>query len=93
MYPNLTELSAANCGLTTFDATNLHDLTALNLSDNHIAAINIAPTQAVDQEKFKLDQRLDITAIPVQGAYWRVLLPQSVDMGRFYSYDFVDNAA
>ena len=93
MYPNLTELSAANCDLTTFDATNLHDLTALNLSDNHIAAINIAPTQAVDQEKFKLDQRLDITAIPEQGAYWRVLLPPSVDMGRFYSYDFVDNAA
>ena len=92
-YPNLTSLSAANCGLTVFDAANLPNLTDLDLSDNHIAAINIAPAQTVEQKNFKLDQRLDITAIPDESAYWRVILPQSVDMDRFYSYDFVDDAA
>ena len=90
IYPNLTSLSAKNCGLTEFDAVNLPNLTALDLSDNHIAAVNLAPGLTVKKDNFKIDQSLNIIAIPEgsQTNFWRVVLPKSVDLSHIYSYDF-----
>ncbi|MDO5588961.1 MAG: leucine-rich repeat domain-containing protein [Bacteroidales bacterium] len=94
-YTNLTKLSAKDCGLTSFDAPNHPNLTKLNLSGNHIAALDLSKFKNFRNSDIRISQQLYLTAVPMpeQKGYWRFTLPQNLELNKIYSYDFYNDYA
>ena len=102
-YSNLMFLHAENCGLTKFDISkypNLYNLTWLYLNNNNIAAPNLSGVHYVwkygqSYNGYKIDkQEVYVSAIQMRrglGDYWRLILPDDVDLRKIMTLKFVDD--
>ena len=95
-YSNLMCLQARWCSLTKFDASKYPNLLAVDINRNNIAAPSFSGLY-YDENKtegyrfFAADsQDIYVTAKPLTGryGYWRILLPDDVDLSRIDSYRF-----
>lgn len=93
LYPKLEQLSAENCDLTTFDVSNHPNIIYLDLRNNHIAMVDFSGLRLVNKGKCLVGQQtIYVNAIPVpeRKNYWRLLLPEDVDLNRIKSFKSTD---
>ena len=93
LYPKLEQLSAENCDLTTFDVSNHPNIIYLDLRNNHIAMADFSGLRLVNKGKCLVGQQtIYVNAIPVpeRKNYWRLLLPEDVDLNRIKSFKSTD---
>lgn len=98
-YSNLKCLQARWCSLTKFDASKYPNLLAVDLNRNNIAAPSFSglyydEDKAEGYRRFEANaQDIYVIAKPVSGryGYWRILLPDDVDLNRINSYRFSEN--
>lgn len=92
-------LQARRCSLTKFDASKYPNLLAVDLNRNNIAAPSFSGLyydvdKAEGYRRFEANaQDIYVIAKPVSGryGYWRILLPDDVDLNRINSYRFSEN--
>ena len=89
-YQNLMYLRAEECGMTSFDGSKHPNLVFLNLTNNNIAAMNLSGLKMDTYEKwYRVKQRIYVDAIPVpdRSNYWRLILPDDVDLNKINPYN------
>lgn len=98
-YSNLKCLQARWCSLTKFDASKYPNLLAVDLNRNNIAAPSFSglyydEDKAEGYRRFEASaQDIYVIAKPVSGryGYWRILLPDDVDLNRINSFRFSES--
>lgn len=93
LFPDLTNLKAPYCELKAFDASKCRNLVSLDLWGNHIAALDLSGLNHLDYKSVDIPQKITLEAerIPNKSSLWRLYLPENVDLGKIYSYDYISD--